>query len=968
MRPPVASSLAEQVLTPGRIPMMLFVSSLPEQASAERDAMSKFNSSLNRFRRGWRAGRIVLALLVLAALFVIGMLIHGWADYKLALSSAARERFNLVLYALLAIVGLVWMVRIFATSREAAAAMADQKLADPRQRVLAAASLEKVEAQTEMEQFHLGRALDDASRELDKLPASGRFPTRALGFAGLALLLVGGTVLGLYALAPAPFRVTATRVFNPHSNLPPYSPLVFEVTPDAPRALYGGEAVVQVKITGGEIEDDVVCLIRNSSTGEIEEATAYREGKQSFARKFENALAPVEFAFAAGRARSDWHRLDVLLQPKVSAARVTVTPPQYTGRKVQSYPLDSAEIKVLEGSTVALELESNRPLSAGRLELSTLDKRDDAAPEVIDAVQTGDKGVTFSWEVHRSAKVSAMIRDVRSTQAASPMELTVTAIPDQVPVVDLSSPEQMVLATPETELPFLGEVEDDHGLAKVSLVRALLGYRDRSRTLADALVKKEFEFKEPLKLAEIGVEAGQVLEFYLEAADRNPSLLGVGVSDVVRVMIISEEEYAERLRAQTRLEEFTERYRALAEAVAEAREALQEMDGAADTGDPEALEEARKQARRAHAEAEELARKIAEDFQAFSMEGRLSEIANEAADALGQNKNELGKLDLSKGEAAARLAIRKMQERLGAAQKRADEILLDAEDVKKAAKVMEMAAKYQQIYQNQKSLTERIGTIAKEIAKGTTRNAVQLAKLGRQQELNRKALEGYAKELEKRAADLPPVFAQMQQDVDQFLQLLEQLDIPNPMGAAAAAAEKGKSIESVTNAALALSLMEKLMQKPGNGFCKMCQGGGPPRFQIKQDVNQTMQEMMQALMNQGGSGTGQGKTGGAGGGMGGSGEDGFSMAGMSTNIPVYGPDRMAFSPATGRAGGAGKSRRGGGGVTIERPREKLDPDEHREPERTQLLPENIPEKYRTAVKRYFSQEPQAIPRAETTQP
>lgn len=926
--------------------------------------MSNFHRSLNRFRRGWRLGRVVLALLVLATLFVVGMLMHGWADYKLALSSEARARLNLAIYGVLGLVALVWLVRIFATPREAAAALADRKLADPRQRILAAASLEKVEPKTEMEGFHLGRALQAACGELDKLPVSSRFPARALGLAGLALLLVGGVVFGLFALASEPFRVTATRVFNPNSDLPPYSPLIFEVTPDAPRAVYGGEAVVQVTISGGEVEDDVVCLIRNLHGGEIEEATAYREGKQSFARKFENALAPLEFAFATGRARSDWHQLDVLLQPKVSSATVTVVPPEYTGKQTQTYPLDSGEIKVLEGSTVSLELQSNRPLSGGKLQLNSLDKRSDAVPELVDGVRSGTSGVTFSWVAHRSSQLSAIIRDVRSTPAASPMEISVKAIPDQVPVVDLSSPEQMVLATPRTELPFLGEVEDDHGLAKVSLVRALLGYRDRSRTLADALVKKDFNFKEPLKLAEIGVEAGQVLEFYLEAADRNPSLLGVGVSDVVRVKIISEEEYAERIRAQAKLDEFTERYRALAEAVAEARKALEAMDEAADIGDPDGLEESRQQAENAHAKAEELARKIAEDFQAFSMEKRLADIASEAADALGANKAELGELDLTKGEAAARLAIKKMQERLGATEKRAKEILFDAEEVKQAGKVMEMAAKYQQIYQAQKSLVERIGTIAEEIAKGTTRNAVQLEKLGRQQELNREALVEYAVELEKRAADLPPAFAQMQRDVDDFLSMYRQLDIPNPMAAAAEAANKGKSIEAFTNAQLALSLMERLMKKPGNGFCEMCQGGGPPRFQIQQDMNQTMQEMMAALLKPG-NGKGQGTTGAAGGGIGGSGEDGYSVAGQSANVPVYGPDRMAFSPATGRAGGAGSASRGKGGIATERPREEIKPDEHRESEQTQLLPENIPEKYRSAVKRYFSQDIQTKTEANT---
>ena len=118
-----------------------------------------------------------------------------------------------------------------------------------------------------------------------------------------------------------------------------------------------------------------------------------------------------------------------------------------------------------------------------------------------------------------------------------------------------------------------------------------------------------------------------------------------------------------------------------------------------------------------------------------------------------------------------------------------------------------------------------------------------------------------------------------------------------------------------------------------------------------------MQEMMQALMQQNNRGTGQGGTGGSGSGMGGSGEDGFSMAGQSTNIPVYGPDRMAFAPSTGQSSRGGNSRRGKVGIATERPREELQPDELRDSEQAQLLQENVPDKYRNAVKRYFSQDP-----------
>ena len=52
--------------------------------------MSNFHRSLSRFHRRWRLGRAVVVLLAMIILLAAGFLLHGWADYKLALSSAAR--------------------------------------------------------------------------------------------------------------------------------------------------------------------------------------------------------------------------------------------------------------------------------------------------------------------------------------------------------------------------------------------------------------------------------------------------------------------------------------------------------------------------------------------------------------------------------------------------------------------------------------------------------------------------------------------------------------------------------------------------------------------------------------------------------------------------------------------------------------------------------------------------------------
>ena len=132
------------------------------------------------------------------------------------------------------------------------------------------------------------------------------------------------------------------------------------------------------------------------------------------------------------------------------------------------------------------------------------------------------------------------------------------------------------------------------------------------------------------------------------------------------------------------------------------------------------------------------------------------------------------------------------------------------------------------------------------------------------------------------------------------------------------------------------------------------EGGGLPRFQIKPDVQQTMDEMMKALMGRVPRGTGDGGVGGAGSGSGGSGGDGFSVAGNSTNVPMYGPDRLMFSQSTGMSGRGGNNTGSRKRPTGQQVGNQVKPTDQRESDNAKFLPENIPAKYKKAVKRYFS--------------
>lgn len=120
-----------------------------------------------------------------------------------------------------------------------------------------------------------------------------------------------------------------------------------------------------------------------------------------------------------------------------------------------------------------------------------------------------------------------------------------------------------------------------------------------------------------------------------------------------------------------------------------------------------------------------------------------------------------------------------------------------------------------------------------------------------------------------------------------------------------------------------------------------------------------MQQMLDALMAQRG-GQGEGGSNGVGGGGGGAGQDGYSVAGNNSAIPAYGPDRLQFSnPQLTRSGASGNSRPGRGGAAQQQPASNISPKEFRKPAEASIISENVPDKYREAVKRYFTSDRQS---------
>ncbi|MBI3986486.1 MAG: hypothetical protein HY343_06180, partial [Lentisphaerae bacterium] len=679
--------------------------------------------------------------------------------------------------------------------------------------------------------------------------------------------------------------------------------------------------------------------------------------------RLEKVVSPVEVCFMVGRARSRWHQVQVLFEPLVALAHVTLTPPAYTGLPKRQFFAGTENVAGVRGSRAELTVTSNRPLLDGTL---TVKPRNGLAPdEAIPGARKGSNTVSFAWMIKEPAELEVRIRDVQGTRNKAPYKLDQKVLPDEPPEAVINEPVGFALATPESTLTLRGYAADDFGLRQVDLLQTVISYRDRVKTLGPAAPERRLDIAVPIELKTLGVDVGQLLEFYIEAVDRNPLMTGATASDIVRVRIISEEDYAAILRARTTLEDFTDRYRRLADRLTEAKTALRELKAAAESGKTSAdeLERQRENALRLHRETAELFEKTAEDFPIFDSEKGLASALQELVEPLRENESRLARAKGSDPDLAA--TVGDMLARLGESETALDHEVQRAGEIAQVARLLEAAAAFQMIVTRQTTLVRRLDRFEEKTA---GRELPLLAALGRVQGEIRSALTDFITNVTAAASQLPDEYAELGKSAQAFTTELRRLNIDGVMQLAVIAADNQDGRQTSRNARLALEKLQELLKKcsgsgSGSGTCSdfggMCQGGGLPS-DGKQDLAATLEQMLAALKMGKGRGSGEGGIGVAGGGIaGGDASDGYWSGGTSPiNVPVYGPSR-ALSPsrASSRGGGGeegaycppGASVRTAASETLTVPEKERGGGES-------VPPENIPEKYRDAVKRYFSGE------------
>ncbi|HSJ02259.1 MAG: hypothetical protein ACAI34_02975, partial [Verrucomicrobium sp.] len=572
------------------------------------------------------------------------------------------------------------------------------------------------------------------------------------------------------------------------------------------------------------------------------------------------------------------------------------------------------------------------------------------------------------WTVSRDCRWTVDLRDIRGTRMAEPVRFAQRLVPDEKPAIDLIAPGPFAMATPASAVKLQWQVSDDLGLDRATWVRTADGFRDRATNLGNVGGERTVEVQREIQLSALGVSPGQTLEFLVEARDRNPSLMGVSSSIPVKVQIISEDDYAEQIRVRTTIEEFAGRYQVLRDALDAAAESLEALAEAAKSGDRNKIEGARQRALNRQKQAAEWFGDFADDFPAFATDKELSELAGDLMEELDKNAQDLEGQSGWDDPAKAQAMAQQMRERLKAGSERLDEQKAMADELAKIAGVAEMGAELQAIHQEQRQVSESLARIAEELAVGMTNNRHKVADLRQRQLRNAERLQQVEESLPGRLAELPESAAKLKEGAEKVLGDLKQLEVGKQMRDAAAKIASGNLLAASNDALLARGNLDQILAQPDNPFCDMCQGKMPGGMGGGGASQQEALSQMMGALKRRAAGQGSAADGGAGSGgqgFGAKGGSGNSMAGTQLPIPLIGPPRLQLNGPKSMGSSGDKTGDGRSGASRSSHPETA----------TNTLPgatipsgkgqgpslDEVPLKYRDAVKSYFSKDPAPSP-------
>jgi hypothetical protein len=484
------------------------------------EAYTQLVDQLGAVKQSWRLRRLAEGLVIAVAGAAAALLVTTASDHLLHLGTLGRLIAALIFYGALGlgVFRAVQPMRVKHTD-DYFAALVEQRSPGAGNRIINALQLGRDD------QPAIARLVEaivfQGQEAMDAVSPSQVVASRALKRGGIALGLVAIAWLLYGAFGGPAVAVSTTRVLLPFASISPFSYVQLSLKPDAPqRLLEGSPLTIQAATSDrtGAAPPDRATLQWTDALGRSRRFDMKPAGDGNFVHTFDSVDIGMSVVVSAGDAGSQPLVVAVDPRPRIDSMSAVVHLPVYTAMPDEAIKDFDGPLSALPGSTVDLSVKTTK-------DLQSLTMMVDAA--LVSFKQGADARTwSLSFPVDKPGSFRLMMHDTQGYDVEAPNTYTVALLRDEPPAVAITKPGRDLHLAPDAALNFEITAQDRYGLGAVRLL-GKLSENGETKILHEwpgdqPKPQRQAAFNLPQTVGELGLKAGDHLQYWATAEDRNP--------------------------------------------------------------------------------------------------------------------------------------------------------------------------------------------------------------------------------------------------------------------------------------------------------------------------------------------------------------------------------------------------------------------------------------------------------------
>lgn len=313
----------------------------------------------------------------------------------------------------------------------------------------------------------------------------------------------------LITLVSAPSMVTepTRRLINHATFYEKQAPFKFVVLNDNLKAVQQEDFVLDLKIEGDEIPNDVYLVVGNA------EYRMEKDGKILFKHKFKNLQNSTSFYFTASGFRSKDFKLEVLPKPIIINFDVEAEYPSYVGKRNEKFS-NTGDFTLPEGTKLSWIFYTKDSRNLIFISNGTQLATEKNKQEVFYLSQIIRKNLSYTVKVNN-----------QFMESKDSLTYHIAIIPDAYPNLDVQEFTDSII---DSKRYFKGIAKDDYGFRNLNFVYII---RDIESAGPDKILKTESlpintnstieQFYHFVEFSKFKLSPGQQLEYYFEVWDND---------------------------------------------------------------------------------------------------------------------------------------------------------------------------------------------------------------------------------------------------------------------------------------------------------------------------------------------------------------------------------------------------------------------------------------------------------------